>query len=363
MTGPERDTTPPRRSLRPMADLAPPWLARLGVRSWLYVGIAVWVALVYGVIASFWSLVMPLVIAAVIGALFSPLVTALARLGLPRRLAGVVVMVGLLLVFAGALRVTVTGVVDQAPEIGRQLSAGLDAAGDWLEEAGVTIDEGDDLVDGGQDVGVWLLRGLASSLSSVFSSAVAFLAGILIGLFFLYYVLAEWDELVHWLAGHLGVAAEVGRGILEDSTMAIRQYFFGLTVSSAIVAITIGITMVVLGLPLALTIAIVTFVTSYVPYLGAILSGAFAFLIALGSGGPGDAVIVLVVVLVAQNLVQTVVQTKLTSDQLRIHPIVNFASTIVGASLAGLVGATLSAPLVAIVVRTADRVRTHRPAA
>ena len=115
-----------------------------------------------------------------------------------------------------------------------------------------------------------------------------------------------------------------------------------------------------LGLPLAATIALVTFITAYVPYLGAIFSGAFAFLIALGSGGADEAFLVLVVVLVAQNVVQTVVQTKLTSDRLRIHPMVNFASTIVGASLAGIVGATLSAPAVAIVMRSAGRLRVLR---
>ena len=100
--------------------------------------------------------------------------------------------------------------------------------------------------------------------------------------------------------------------------------------SSAIVAVIIGVAMAVLGLPLAATIALVTFITAYVPYLGAIFSGAFAFLIALGSGGAEEAFLVLVVVLVAQNVVQTAVLTKLTSDRLRIHPMVSFASTIVG---------------------------------
>jgi predicted PurR-regulated permease PerM len=117
--------------------------------------------------------------------------------------------------------------------------------------------------------------------------------------------------------------------------------------------------MLLLGLPLAFTIAIVTFVTAYVPYLGAIFSGAFAFLVALGSGGPGKAFVVLAVVLIAQNAIQTLVQNKLTSDRLRIHPIVNFGSTIVGASLAGVLGATLSAPAVAAMVRLVGRVRAY----
>ena len=122
-------------------------------------------------------------------------------------------MVGLIAVFGFSIRLTVDGVVDQAPEIGPQLSAGIDTLGEWLDETGISIDDGNDLVDTGHDVGSWLVRRLAASLSSVFSSAIAFLAGVLIGLFFLYYVLADWDQLVEWLAGHMGVAPALGRDI------------------------------------------------------------------------------------------------------------------------------------------------------
>lgn len=91
------------------------------------------------------------------------------------------------------------------------------------------------------------------------------------------------------------------------------------------------------------------------PYLEANLSGAFPVLIALGAGGLTDAVITLVVVLVAQNLVQTIVQTKLTEGRLPLHPIVTFGSTIAGGALFGLLGAALSTPLVAIAVQVNRR--------
>ena len=110
-----------------------------------------------------------------------------------------------------------------------------------------------------------------------------------------------------------------------------------------------------LDVPLAFAIALVTLVTSYVPYLGAIVSGAFATLIALGAQGPTVALIMLVVILVVQNVVQTLVLTRVTSDSLSIHPMVNLGSTIVGATLAGILGATLSAPLVAMVIRVRAR--------
>ncbi len=104
-------------------------------------------------------------------------------------------------------------------------------------------------------------------------------------------------------------------------------------------AVLIGATMLVLGLPLAFTVALVTFATSYIPYLGAIFSATFACLVAIGSGSLTQAFVLLVVILVVQNVVQTVMSTKLTSDRLSLHPIASLVSTIVGASLGGLFGA------------------------
>ena len=77
-----------------------------------------------------------------------------------------------------------------------------------------------------------------------------------------------------------------------------------------------------LGIPLAFTIGVVTLVTSYVPYLGAIVSGAFATLIALGSNGIDTAIVILIVILVVQNIVQTIVLVGLAGNALSLHPIV-----------------------------------------
>jgi predicted PurR-regulated permease PerM len=83
----------------------------------------------------------------------------------------------------------------------------------------------------------------------------------------------------------------------------------------------------------------------------------FACLVALGSGDVTRALILLVVILVVQNVVQTIVATKLQSEKLRLHPIAGLVSTIVGAALAGLLGATLSAPVLASIIRVNRRLR------
>ena len=183
--------------------------------------------------------------------------------------------------------------------------------------------------------------------------------GLFVGVFLLYYILKDWQLIRDWVAGNMGVPVELGSDLLQDATDSIRSYFAGLAISSIPVSIVIGLAMLVLDLPLAFTVALVTFVTSFIPYLGAILSGAFAVLVALGSGGINDALIMLAVVLITQNVVQTLLLTKVTSDKLSLHPIVNLGSTIVGATIAGLVGATLSAPIVATVLAIRKRLLNY----
>ena len=98
-------------------------------------------------------------------------------------------------------------------------------------------------------------------------------------------MLVDWQNLTGWVGAHLGLEADVGSEVVDDSAVAVRRYFWALTISAVVTAVLIGGAAWLLGVPLAFTIGVVTLVTSYVPYLGAIVSGAFATLIALGANG------------------------------------------------------------------------------
>jgi predicted PurR-regulated permease PerM len=284
------------------------------------------------------GLVVPLVIAVVIGMLASPLVDMLERRKVPRGVGALLVLVAIVVVIVGAAVIAVNGIIDQGDEISRQLTAGLESVDHWLEDLDVDGGAAGDWLDQGKQFGVDLIPGLAGWFTTAFSGVVSFLVGSFLCLFLLYYVLVDWVRLRDWVGSHLGVPPDLGITVVGDATAVIRQGFAALTVSSLTTAVIIGATMVALGVPLAFTVALVTFVTSYIPYLGAIFSAVFACLVALGSAGVTEALILLVVILIVQNRVQTVVTTKLTSDRLAIHPIANIISTLIGASLAGLLG-------------------------
>mgnify|MGYP000306644000 CR=1 FL=1 len=331
-------------------------LLRWGRKAWALVGIALASVAVYLLTGAISGLFIPLLVALVVGALFAPLCALLAR-WMPRWLAAIIVLAGLLGVAVGAIGLAVRGVVQQAAEIGSQLTEGFEAVQGWAQDLGVDLPTLTDTTEGLPEWGTALLSGFTAQLGNVFSGTAALVMGTFVGVFLLYFILADWDLLMRWTSRNIGVDAQVGAGIIDDGTWAMRQYFLALTASSVVVSILVGTAAWLLDLPLAFTIAVVTFITSYVPFLGAIFSGAFAVLIALGSGGLFDAVVMLVVILVAQNAVQTVIQTFMTQGALKLHPIVILGSTIAGGALFGLLGAALSTPVVAIVIKIVERFR------
>jgi predicted PurR-regulated permease PerM len=325
--------------------------------AWLLLGFAGLLTVAYLGLARVSALLIPLVVAVVLGMIFHPLVDRLQRVKVARGLGAAIVMVGLVAVSASAIWLAVAGVIDQWPLITEQIENGFTQLQLFLSDFGLSIEGVRSLWDSvasGSGAG-----GISGAIQAGFSSAAAFAIGLFIGSFLLFYLLKDWHLLREWVGGHIGLPDDLGGGLIEDATTAIRKYFWGLTLANIPVALGIGVAMWVLGLPLAATVVLITFVTAYIPYLGAIFSGAFTVLIALGAGGLTDALIMLAVVLVTQNGLQTIVQTKLTSDQLSLHPIVNLGSTIVGATFAGLLGATLSAPIVATLVAANARVREY----
>ncbi len=333
-------------------------LTKLGIRAWSIVGIVGASVIIYAALAGLSGLVIPLVIATVVGTLFVPLVDKLSG-HMPRKLAAAIVLIGLIVVGIGSVWVAVAGIADQTAEIRSQLASGIAAAREWLVDIGLDPGSAQAISDGATDAARSSFGGLSSYISTAFSSVSAFIAGTFVGLFLLFYILTDWDEFAVWVGSHLGVPADLGAGMVDDATWSIRRYFYALTITSLVTAVIVGGTAATIGVPLAFTIALITFITSYVPYIGAFVSGAFAVLIALGSGGVGDAAIILGVILVVQMVIQPLLQNRLTASELDLNPVVSFGSTIVGGVFAGVLGATLSAPVVAMIIKIIGRVREY----
>ena len=200
--------------------------------------------------------------------------------------------VGLIAITALSIFLAVKGIYDQRDLIVEQFSNGWDMVQVWLAEQGISLNSVDQAV---QTLGAGATSGAGGLVQAGLSSVFSFIVGLLIGVFLLFYVLKDWHVIRDWVANHLGqIPPDLGAGIINDATRAIRSYFAGLAITAFPVAIIIGIAMLILDIPLAFTVILVTFVTSFIPYLGAIVSGAFAVLVALGAAGVQEAIIILI---------------------------------------------------------------------
>ena len=341
------------------ADRVSPALRTWGTRSWLYLGILLWALAIITFLTTISGLFVPMVVAVVIGMLCYPLVDYLAAHRVNRTIGSLLVILLVIAVLIGTLWVTWVGIFSQSDEMVTQLGAGLTALSNWSN-----LNVSTELIEQIRTKAVEALPQLASGLTSFifsgFSGILSFFMGGFTALFLLFYLLSDWDNVSTWVGRHLGVPGELGATLIADATSALRIYFYALTLANLPVAAAVGITMWLLGLPLAVPVALVTMVTAYIPYLGAILSGAFAALVALGAGGVVDAVIILGVILGLQNILDPIVSNYVTSDKLQLHPIVTLVTTMGGGILFGALGATLANPLTAVLLDVREQVQTYR---
>jgi putative heme transporter len=143
---------------------------------------------------------------------------------------------------------------------------------------------------------------------------------------------------------------------------SLRGYFVGVTAVALFNAVVVGFGALLLGVPLAGSIAAITFIGAYVPYLGAWGAGVFSVLIALGGAGADAAAGMIVIQLLANGILQQMIQPIAYGAALGIHPLAVLIVTIAGGSLFGAVGLILAAPLTAAATRiAADMAAAREP--
>ena len=203
-----------------------------------------------------------------------------------------------------------------------------------------------------------LLHGVSGALKQL-SSLAFFLALTLLSLFFL---LKDGPQLRSWAEGHMRVPRDVAHQIMGRVIGSMRGYFLGVTIVAAFNAVVVGGGALILGVPAVGTIAMVTFLGAYIPYLGAWSAGAFSVLMALGGAGTDAALGMIVVQLLANGLLQQMVQPIAMGATLGIHPLAVLIVTIAGGALFGAAGLILAAPLTSAAVRIASDLSARAPA-
>jgi predicted PurR-regulated permease PerM len=342
---------------------SPRWLRDLGRQAWYLVGIALVLVGLVWLLGATATIVEPVVAGGVLAAVASPAVAWLHRRhGMPRGAGAGLVLLGLLVVGVALVLLVVGGIVAQGDQISAAMSRAADRIQGWAQDAGVDAggaqSAADDVTTAVPQIGDTLLKGVAEGISGLTSLAF-FLSFLIFSTFFL---LKDGPVFRRFLDGHLGIPRPVATIVTGRVITSLRRYFYGVTIVAAFNAVVVGVAALLLGVPLAGTIAVVTFVTAYIPFIGAFVSGFFAVLLALADEGTATAIVMLVVVLLANGALQQVVQPIAFGATLGINPLVVLIVTIAGGSLFGMVGLILAAPLTSAATHIAADVAAARRA-
>jgi putative heme transporter len=342
---------------------APRWLRDRGTSAWFAVGVTLFLVGAVWILALTHTIVAPVITAAVVAAVASPMVGWLERRGLARGLAAALFLVGAIVLGAVVVVIVVGGITGEADALRTQLSSAKDTITGWLTDLGVDRDAAnaakDDASSAVSGAVPALLEGIAVGVKRL--SSLAFFLGLTaLSLFFL---LKDGPLIRRWAEGHMRVPRPVAHQMGERVLQSLRGYFLGVTMVAAFNAVVVAAGALILGVPLAGTIAAITFLGAYIPYLGAWGAGAFAVLIALGGAGTDAALGMIVIQLLANGILQQMIQPIAYGAALGIHPLAVLIVTIAGGALFGAVGLVLAAPITSAATRiTADLARDRTAA-
>jgi putative heme transporter len=326
------------------------WLRDVGRTAWLLVGVFALIAGLVWLLGETYTIVGPVVAAMIVATVAMPLVAWLGRHRVPRALGAVIVLLGLLAIGVVILLLVLGGITAQRAEIAQNASAAADKAESWIKGVGVD-DSGasaakDDVKSSVPAIISTLVTGIVSGIKGITSLAFA-LSFTLLSLFFL---LKDGPMMRAWVDRHLGVPRPVAQTVTGGVIRSLRGYFRGVTIVAAFNGVVVTLGALALGVPLAGTIGVVTFVTAYIPYIGAFVAGAFAVVLALGSEGTTTALIMLVIVIAANGFLQNIMQPFAMGSALDLNPLVVLVITIGAGCVFGMLGLVLAAPITSAAV-------------
>ena len=342
-------STPPgwtaEQSVAPSVRAAAAW-------SWRFLLIAGASAALFWIIGFFQVIVVSVAVALLLTVLLAPVSRFLHhRVRFPRGLAAITSVLLLLAVVAGLVVIAGRSIARGFGDLYDQASQGVDEALDWLSTGPLQLstDQLDDLVQQGRDQISSNADSLVSGALSVTTTVGHVAAGTLITLFCTFFFLLDGRTIWAWLVGLLPVPVrervhQAGRrGIVTLSGYTRTQILVAFVDATGI-----GIGAAILGVPLALPLATLVFVGSFIPIVGAVATGAVAVLVALVSQGPVVALIMLGVVLLVQQIEGHVLQPFLMGHAVSLHPVAVLLVVAAGSLAAGIVGALFAVPIAAV---------------
>ena len=299
-----------------------------------------------------WMVLFPISMALIVATVLGPPTAWLRSKGWPSALAAAVVVVTFIAALVGVIAVLTPQVAGQAGEIAGQASGGLQKVRDWVTGEPLNLSEGQitRAIEAMQDKLQSSASAISSGVFSTISTATSIIVNLVLVLMLTFFFVKDGHKFLPWLNTLGGQrAGDHLTEVLGRVWATLGGFIRTQTLVALIDAVIIGTGLAILGSPLAVPLAVITFFGGYIPIIGAFVSGALAVLVTLVTNDYKDALIALIIVIAVQQLEGNVLSPMLQGKNMNLHPAVVLMSVTAGGSLFGVTGAFLAVPVAASV--------------
>jgi predicted PurR-regulated permease PerM len=351
-----RAAIPDRRENIAEHNRVPGWLQTGAAWSWRLLLLAAAIYLIARVIGVLYIVVVPCTAALLLTALLQPLTARLRRTGLPSLAAtwctlliAALVLGGIVLLVTNRVSADYPTLVDETRHTTMQVEAWLSGPPFHIKSSSVQNALNN-------------IPGYLSKHKALVEGTVV-TGGLVLMLFVMFFLIKDGERIWTWLIGALrtDTAERVNRAG-HAAWLAVVYYMRGTVAVAAIHAVVIGVTLYIMGAPLVIPLAVLVFLAAFVPLVGLLVAGTLAILVTLAAKGWVAAVILLGVLIIEDQLEGHLLQPQVVGRVIRLHPLAIILSLAVGSVLAGIAGAVVAVPIVAVITRAVPELRRRDPA-
>ncbi|MDW3217760.1 MAG: AI-2E family transporter [Acidimicrobiales bacterium] len=327
----------------------PAWLARAAGWIWRLLLLAAALYVLLWTLGRLRVVLVPVLVALLLAALASPVSEWIARRGVPRIVGAWIVLVTFVALVGAVVWMTVVGVGNQLGD-DEQWADVRSEVRTWLSDGPLGLDR--DEIDDLEDRVVGSVRdGFTTLDTGRVRLVVEMTTGALLAVVLFFFFVKDGPSMWGWVVGRFrddrrGVVDRAGRKAFS----ALAAYMRGVAFTGIVDALAIGLALWIIGVPLVVPLAILTFFGAFFPIVGATVVGALATLVALVVNGPTDALLVAGVTLAVQQIEGDVIMPLVMRRQVSLHPAVVLVALAAGGALAGIMGAFVAVPITAMAV-------------
>ena len=299
-----------------------------------------------------WMVLFPVSMALIISTVLAPPAGWLRSKGWPAALAAAVIVVGFIAALVGIIAILTPQVANKSDEVAAGASDGLQKVRDWVTGEPLNLSEGQitAAISALQDKLQNSASAISSGVFSTISTATSIIINLVLILMLTFFIVKDGHKFLPWLNTLGGQrAGDHLTEVLSRVWNTLGGFIRTQTLVALIDAVIIGAGLAILGSPLAVPLAVITFFGGYIPIVGAFVSGALAVLVTLVTNDYKDALIALVIVVLVQQLEGNVLSPVLQGKTMNLHPGVVLMSVTAGGSIFGITGAFLAVPVAASV--------------